>query len=513
MNLIFQLAAIMLTLLLAGPALGAEALAPASPREVQLSPKNGLVFVQQTLPVHRDAAGQAYGEFVLPGGARDLHFAAGAPVWRTESTTIELANQGRMAQLASTLEKRIGEVEGRLAAIKTSMTLWENEPSTVTYQDLSQQIQNAQQILPGLVQEQAALTKELKNLKARLEAVEQPAPLGQKITVWLDGSTAAQNVTLDYSYVLEACGWQPLYFFEAQPGATRNEDGINVQLFADVWQFAGMDWDKAHIALVTQSATGAREPARLPRWVVEAREERTRERAVAEGRAMMLAEEAPMPVAARPAPKAANVTLNEKALYARFDLNAAGLREGRSRVRILGDTWKAPLTWLARPVRGNTGVWLMADCTLPEGKIWPEGKATYYVEGQDVGEGMFRPEGSDVKLFFGADPRVSLVVGNDTKRRGESGFIGKEKHWNWSWTYTLTNRHPKPVNVRIERPLPQIVNDKVTVKHENSPEAVQDTQKHLLYWDVAVPANGQASVRHGLAISAPADMPISPVAP
>ena len=232
-----------------------------------------------------------------------------------------------------------------------------------------------------------------------------------------------------------------------------------------------------------------------------------------EGKAMMLAEEAPMPVAARPAVKAANVTINDKALYARFDLNAVGLREGRSRVRILADTWKAPLTWLARPVRGNTGVWLMADCTLPEGRIWPEGKATYYVEGHNAGEGVFRPEGRDVKLFFGADPRVSLVVDNDAKRRGESGFIGKEKHWNWTWTYTVTNRHPRAVNVRIERPLPQIVNDKVTVKHENSPEAVQDPKKHLLYWDVAVPANGQASVRHGLGISAPADMPLLPVAP
>lgn len=490
----------------------AEILSPATPESVQISPNGGLVFVKQDVLVQRDSAGQPFCELLLPGNASDMHFAPTAPVWRTDSMPVPVVNGGSMAKLATELKERIALTEGRLAAIRTSMSLWENKPSNVTYQDLNQQIQNAQQTIPMLVQERHRLEQELQMLKERLEETEQPAPLGQKITVWLDQSPAEKKISLEYNYVLDTCGWQALYHFEALPGASRAEDGIMAQLYADVWQFSGMDWDKAKISLVTQSS-GAREPVSLPRWTVEAREQAPRERIAAESKVMMLAEPAPAVGGAQKVPRNATVKMEEQSLYARYDLLVAGLPEGRSRVRILSDKWKAPLTWLARPVRGNTGVWLMADCTLPEGKIWPVGKATFYVEGQNVGEGMFRPEGKEVKLFFGADPRVSLTVLNDTKRRGESGFIGKEKHWKWTWTYTLTNRHPKAVNVRIERPLPQIVNEQVRVKHENSPEAVQDPKKHLLYWDVAIPANGQADVRHGLVITAPADMPISPVAP
>lgn len=509
MNIRYLLTACCIFLVMQGNVVMAEELVPAVPTAAQLSPQGGLIHVRQTLPLQKDSSGQAFCVFVLPAGAENFNLAPTSPVLRTQTEHVAIQNNGSGSHLATEIERRIAECEGQLASVKTSVALWENHPTTITFQDLTQQIASVQENLPALIQKRTQLEKELGSLKEQLGTIEKAPNLGQRVTAWLETGTKGAETTLEYTYTLQACGWQPWYVFDAQPGPQRGADAILVRLYANIWQFSGIDWENTKLALITQ-ATGPREPANLPRWSVEAREQtKNRETAMP----MMVAESAVQDTVGTKRAMQTVANADIQAHFAKFELEGKGLKEGRMSVCMATDTWKAPLVWLARPVRGNTGVWLMADCELPTNTTWPTGKATFYVEGQNAGDGSFHPSGHEVKLFFGADPRVTLDITGDVKNRGESGFIGKEKHWNWGWTYNLTNRHPYDVKVRIERPLPQIVNDKVTLKHNDTPEAVKDEKKHLMFWEVAVPANGNASVRHGIGLSAPADMPLYPVAP
>ena len=180
---------------------------------------------------------------------------------------------------------------------------------------------------------------------------------------------------------------------------------------------------------------------------------------------------------------------------------------------VLEESWKAPLQWLARPSRGDSRVWLTAHCTLPSERVWPSGVAEYLMDGQNVGTGRFSPRGGEVDLFFGPDPRVQVQATEDTRKRGEEGFINKSRTWSWAWTYVVRNTRDKSVTVRLERPMPQTVDTTITVSHADVPEAARDEREHKLFWDVTVPASGQAEVHHALTITAPRDMNLSPVAP
>ena len=224
---------------------------------------------------------------------------------------------------------------------------------------------------------------------------------------------------------------------------------------------------------------------------------------------------ATMDLAAEDGPAQANapVDLDASGVYATWTLAARGLPEGRSRLLITADAWKAPLQWLARPSVGDSRVWLMAKYVLPPQQAWPEGQAEYSVDGQSVGQGLFRPRGGEATLFFGADPRVSVTTTADSRKRGESGFIDKSKNWTWAWTYTLTNSHSKALTVRLERPAPMIVDQSVSVSYDDTPPSQKDEKKHMLFWEVKVPADGKASVHHSVTISSPTKLPLLPDAP
>jgi hypothetical protein len=101
----------------------------------------------------------------------------------------------------------------------------------------------------------------------------------------------------------------------------------------------------------------------------------------------------------------------------------------------------------------------------------------------------------------------------DSRGRGESGLVGKTRTWTWAWTYTVANARQTPIPLRLERPLPEVVDQDVRVSFKNSPAAKEESAEHRLVWELAVPAGGSATVRHELRLSAPADLPLTPTAP
>ena len=77
----------------------------------------------------------------------------------------------------------------------------------------------------------------------------------------------------------------------------------------------------------------------------------------------------------------------------------------------------------------------------------------------------------------------------------------------------MRNTRDKAVTVRLERPMPMVVDQGVTVTYRDKPQAQQDAQEHLLFWNVDVAAGGKAEVKHELTLTSPVEIQLDPYAP
>ena len=483
--------------------------APASPRTARLTPSGGLLEVEQQAPV-LTANGISQVRVVLPAGAENLRLSVpGHTVVRWASVAQSIDQSGDLAKMRDERQRAVMTLSGKLEAVKAQLALWKGEGAEGSFQDLTQREKRMAEVVPGLNYEKADLERRLALLKQELQQLPPSPEMGQSVLITLQKSVSAATLPVRYSYTLRNCGWRAAYSFDAQPDKGKG-DTTQVRFMAEVWQFSGMDWADTQLILVSRGQ-GPREPDPLPRWVIDSQPQPVVQPLAKAAPRMMMAADAAMPEAA-PAP-AAPVVADTTGVYASWTLGEKGLPEGRSRLLVLESEWKTPLQWLARPSTGESRVWLMARPTLPEGQIWPDGQAEFSVDGQGVGTGQFHAKGNETTLYFGADPRVQVTATADVRQRGEKGFIGKSRTWTWGWTYTVRNTRDKAVTVRLERPMPMVVDQGVTVTYRDKPQAQQDAQEHLLFWNVDVAAGGKAEVKHELTLTSPVEIQLDPYAP
>lgn len=507
------LLALLLAIMTAGSAWAAQekpspaSIAPASPTSPAsaiLSPTGGLMQIEETLPVSmNDDMGIL--TFVLPGGAENLQISVpGHTIARWTSTPQSLERKGNLAHIRNALNAEINQANGKLAAVKAQRALWETPPGSSSYQDLTQREKRQSSAIPELVIEQANLESLVSVLRQQLDQMPLSPEMGQRITIALRKPVTAKQLKVAYSYQLNNCGWRPVYSFDARTGSGKGDE-TSVRLMAEIWQLSGVDWSDTQLTLISRGE-GPREPANLGKWVVDSQAPapqpiRAARKAMAPA-AMTLSAEADA------APVAPPVVHDGSAVFARWSLTVRGLPEGRSRLLIVEDMWKTPLQWLARPIVGDSRVWLMGKYSLPAEQSWPEGAAEFCVDGQGVGQGFFTPRGGEATLYFGPDPRVYVNVIVNSKRRGESGFIEKSRTWTWAWTYVLTNLHKDAINVRVERPMPMIVDQGVSVSYNDSPASQQVPDEQMLLWNIEVPGNGKAEIKHSVSITSSKEMPM-----
>ena len=497
--------------LFAGKSLAADLPnAPIAPQSARLTPSGGLLEVEQQAPVVT-VNGTSQVRVVLPAGAENFQVSVpGHTIVRWAFLPQPLDQSGNVGKLREDRQQAIMTLAGKLEAVKAQLALWQGGAAETSFQDMTQREKRMAEVVPTLSYEKADLERRLALLKQELQQLQPTPELGQAVLVTLQKSVSASTLPVHYSYTLHNCGWRPSYVFNVQPDKGKG-DGVNVRFMAEVWQFSGMDWTDTRLTLVSRGQ-GPREPAPLPQWVIDSQPPPPVVQPLAKAATRMMAAPAPMMMEDAAAP-AASVEAETSGMYAAWTPAEKGLPEGRSRLLVLADEWKAPLQWLARPSVGDSRVWLMARYSLPEGQAWPDGLAEFSVDGQSVGTGRFRPEGNEVTLYFGADPRVQVAATADMRQRGEKGFIGKSRTWTWGWTYTVRNTRDRAVTVRLERPMPMLVDQGVTVTYRDKPQAQQDAKKHLLFWNVDAPAGGKGEVKHELTITSPVDIELNPDAP
>ncbi len=475
-----------------------------SPKKALISPGSARLETEEVVKP-MNIAGQSVLSILLPSEASGLQLEAhGQSIARWAEQPWPLSEASALSKERMRLSHEQLDQEARLKAVQARIALWQAKPANISNQELSQRESLLAEQLPALVREQAQIKGQIEDLKRRLESLPRLNVFGKRVDIVL-AKKITEPVALRYSYVLPVCGWKAVYDFNAQ---TDGSNEVSVRLLADIWQYSGMDWTNTAITLVTQGS-GGREPEPLPDWIIDSRL-RTAPRGA--NQTMLLnADRAAKAVAARDEAGHQNipaVLADSSGLYASYKLTCPNLPEGKYRLQILADSWKAPLEWLARPGERDSRVWLYARCTLPQDSAWPEGQAQYSVNGESIGQDRFVPNGTVVTLYFGADPRLSLRTNFDGRKQGESGIINTKRTWSWAWTYTLSNAHAKPVKVKVECPMPQITDEGVTVTYRDNPPAEKDEKGHFLFWNVEVPGNGKKTIEHGLSISAPEKLPL-----
>lgn len=513
-KIIIKLVAGLMLAILAAPAAAPAAaqFTPAAPTSAQLSPSGARIVVSGEADV-RDENGRKSVEFVLPAGAENFQLEVpGQTISRWSSLQVPLKMASGLDERRERLISERQRLTAELAAVNARIGLWQSPGDRLSNQELEQRSKLMGAEMPGLGLARQGLERQLEVVQEELASMPPRTALGQRVRAILEnpGGNAAR-LPVRYSYTLGSCGWQPVYDFNARPQFGKG-DVVDVRFLAEVWQFSGMDWENTSLTLATRG-TGPREPAPLARWVVESQPKPQPREAPVAMNAARLAKTAESAAMLDSAAGHSAVTSDASGVYANWQLKARGLQEGRARLQISSDSWEAPLQWLARPTTGDSRVWLLAKCSLPAGQAWPEGRAQFSVDGQSVGEGVFRPRGGEATLYFGADPRVNVQTIIDGKKKAESGFINTSNTWTWAWTYVISNEHDRPVAVRVERPAPMIVDEGVTVSYNNNPKAEEDKKKHMLYWVVDVPAKGTASIEHSVTITSPTKLPLLPDVP
>ena len=438
----------------------------ADPESVVLWPGGARITAHEELTPETSPDGtEAF--FVVPAGARDMEISVeGARLLRWSSTPCFLPAQGGLAHERQEAQENLRALRGEQAMLRAVLDTWTKRPVTQPGQDLEQLASRLENRVPALVSRLAQVT----DIIAALEEVEKKRPAlsdkGQKILLEL--RDAGASVVVRYRYTLPDCGWQPRYVFDAIPDET---------------------------------------PPSLPQWIVDD---------MPQARAMPMMAGAPRQRAmAMKAADAVNeeISLNTEGQDARWEVSTPGLPQGESVVTLRDEIWTAALERVARPDENDGRVWLTAKADLPAGSVWPDGQASFQLEGIPAGERFFAVKDGKAQLFFGVDPRVTVSVQADGRRRGEAGIVNRRRQWSWAWEYTVNNGRSAPVQVRLERPRPHIVDKNVTVTYDDTPKATPDDKDNALFWLLDVPAGGKATVHHGLTITAPADRKINPVAP
>ena len=352
----------------------------ADPESVVLWPGGARITAHEELTPETSPDGtEAF--FVVPAGARDMEISVeGARLLRWSSTPCFLPAQGGLAHERQEAQENLRALRGEQAMLRAVLDTWTKRPVTQPGQDLEQLASRLENRVPALVSRLAQVS----DIIAALEEVEKKRPAlsdkGQKILLEL--RDAGASVVVRYRYTLPDCGWQPRYVFDAIPDESGKNANVRVRLEASVRQFSGMDWRKSRLFLALRPHDVVAPPS-LPQWVVDD---------MPQARAMPMMAGAPRQRAmAMKAADAVNeeISLNTEGQDARWEVSTPGLPQGESVVTLRDEIWTAALERVARPDENDGRVWLTAKADLPAGSVWPDGQASFQLEGIPAGERFF----------------------------------------------------------------------------------------------------------------------------
>ena len=498
-----------LLVLFATPAWTAEK--PVSPDSVTLFPGRALLECSESLSQTVLPDGQRGILVTLPANADPdtlrLSTRSGSPVdvrWERVPALDQGTVQAMRKELVSK-RRDLAVMTGELQTIESRISLWSDTPADGAAAAemerldaaMSKHLATLYRTRFEVQEKQVALEAEVAALQEALDKA-----VGADRQVWQVQAAlvnAPATVDVRYSYVLGGCNWQPLYRFEALP----DQGKVAFTFTAEIEQSSGLDWKNAEVSLATVERFVSLVPPSLPEWRVEERQIMAYAASADAVSVERMAEEAPvMMKAAAPAPRKV-----ERGNYAVWELGRKTIPAGRLvTLPVQAEYWRADFLYTARP-SADSKAYLTAKSILPEPRELPRGTAMFLVDGALIGKRSYNLSGTDVDLFFGADPLVTATMKLLEKQSGDKGIIGRKQTMIWAWEMVLRNNRSHAVTLVAEDPEPQSGHSDIRIETESVPRP-EKGDDHMLIWKTELAPKGESVIRHTVTVTAPRDMDV-----
>jgi len=418
----------------------------------------------------------------------------------------EIKIAGLRKQIAGLQEER-KEKQAKLQALEAQLQFWQaqTKAKTKTVADSYKLADAIGKNVRISHQEKFAVENQIekidKNIKKLQEELNQAA--GHKETAWetiLTTSGSGQNeIIFSYTYSLAGCGWLPLYRIEALPAGKI----VSFSWEAEIWQSSGEDWKQVQLNLATLQPVINVNPPEIPEWIIKPRKlyKAARNKDVAAA-ALMQKEDSVKDEALGAAPAETQNTT-----YSIWSLGKKNITAGsRQRLKIKDESWPAQFLFLARPAI-NPQAFVRAQVKLNQPAEIPSGQAIFVIDGAILGKREFSFAGSEGELFFGTSPLVSVTSTTLADQSGEKTIFQDKQTRSWQWLIEAKNSGNADIKLRIEEPVPQARDKRITLNFKQNPEPVEKDHARFV-WLLDVPAGQKKTIQNNIELEAPSDLNI-----
>lgn len=368
-----------------------------------------------------------------------------------------------------------------------------------------------------LARKLAAARAELEKLQAKRSGTS--AQLAVELSAERGGS-----LEVAVSYLVGSADWRPIWDARLEP----ESGAVELALLGEVTQRTGEDWSEARLALSTaEPGRGLHVPELESRWL-----ERLRPPPPPPGRGVSrkeypaaLAAPAPMEAARSKAvehreeevhdlaPEQAEVT--EGLLAATWTTPRRETIDGAGRPRtvpLARHTLKGTVTRLASP-RGDPTAYLTATVANDTGVPLMPGQARISLGDEFVGRAPLAatPPGGELKLSFGADPRLELERRVVERRHETGGIFGGDHVWRYHVRTTVKNRYAVATTLTLLDLVPVSRDEAIKVKvlEGSTPATGEDPQRPgVKRWELKLGPKETRVVELRYEVRYPKDFPV-----
>lgn len=481
--------------------------APNSPEKAIFFPQRAKLFCKETVVPSSLPDGRQVLQLSLPAGTLQESLrlsleqnSVADMIWQQLDTTH--SSVVHLTEELTTLRKEHAEVSGKLQATEARILFWsapsqgKNSAAEMERIDTAMNKHLAELHADSFAYatREKALAQAIHDLEKAISRATANAQKEWQVTIPL-ADPVTGPVKIQYSYLLEGCGWQPAYRFDAHP----EQKAVHFSYDAVIEQRSGIDWKNVAIALGTVEQGIELTPPQLPSWVV--REQNSVVFAAEMARNAVPAQNKMM--------KGTSASLINRPIaqgtYMIWELGNKYVPAGHPiRLPVQNESWRTSFLYTVRPSR-DSKAFLTAAILLPENRQLPQGKALFFANGALVGKRLFSLSGKEQTLFFGSDPLVTATMQLLKKQSGEQGILGRKQARTWAWDITCTNARNHPIALVVEEPEPQSEHEDIRIELQTTPEPTY-TRDHKLIWKLPLAAGERKQFTHRVQVKAPRDM-------
>jgi uncharacterized protein (TIGR02231 family) len=354
------------------------------------------------------------------------------------------------------------------------------------------------------------IDRELEKLKADLAKIATQSKQSTEIRAAFEAS-AASTSTVSVSYMIADAGWAWIYEARLDTKAKR----MSLDRQGQLEQGSGEDWKNVEVVLTTaQPAGDVATPVVRSEFLDLQDPQAPRQRALSATAGFAAKAAAPadkleeMVVTAR---RAARVSATEYVAEYQIPGRVTVLADREAHLYpIAGDAFDVEL--VARVVPSvDRAAHLEAAFKYDRDVPIESGRLQLYRDGAFVGESdtkVFLP-GADVRMPFGADPRVRVEVHDEAAQSAQRGVISKQTVKETRRRYDITSFHASAIQVEVIDRVP--VSRHADVKIEILKGATEPTTKDLdgkagiLLWKFTGAPQNTVAIRQYYSVQYPRD--------